>query len=38
LREMYRVSFETMRSVSLQSICPFKFMSETVRFLCPSAL
>jgi hypothetical protein len=30
---MYRVSFETMRSVSFQSIWLFKFMSETVRHL-----
>ena len=38
LSETYRVSFETMRSVSLQSIWLFRFMSETVRFLSPREL
>ena len=38
LSETYRVSFETMRSVSLQSICWLRFMSETIRFLWPREL
>ena len=38
LSETYRVSFETMRSVSFQSICPLRFMSETVRVRWPREL
>ena len=38
LSETYRVSFETMRSVSLQSIWLFRFMSETVRVRLPQLL